>query len=515
MGIAEYHARAALAASQVIAGFDPELFRKTLEETIVGVGVSSEAAMSNEGKVLAELTVRLLARLYPRLEIRIESPDLAGRLISLAQAINPLIEITNGATIGISIGIEPPIFPTTYFAGSCGWDALLSTKSSLRTGSSHNPLGASAAACLAAANTFNRVLMPDWELRSMGELVFSTFSREKANTPDDVPNAEWRLDGDAVLVGAGAIGNGAIWALAMSPLQGTVHIIDPETLELSNLQRYVLATRVDEGRPKVDLAESYFHGPLKPLPHQGNWAQFVEEEGYEWPNAIVALDTASDRRAVQASLPRWVANSWTQPGDLGVSVHNRFDGPGACLSCLYLPTKQLPNQDELIAQSLGIPGLVREVRTLLHIGEGVSRQLIEAIALGLNRPIQDVLPFEGRPIRELYVEGVCGGALISLGSIGASTQELHVPLAHQSALAGVLLAAALVRRSVTADEEGTTITRIDILGGLNDYLTQPALKAGNGLCICEDRDYVTTFQRKYLSTAGGTDRPYGSPYKES
>jgi hypothetical protein len=127
----------------------------------------------------------------------------------------------------------------------------------------------------------------------------------------------------------------------------------------------------------------------------------------------------------------------------------------------------------------------------------VSRQLIEAVAAGLSRPVNDVLAYEGRPVRDLYVEGVCGGGLISLGSTGTPPQELHVPLAHQSALAGVLLAAALVRRSLTADDEGTMITRIDILGGLRDYLTQPALKAGDGLCICADTDYLTAFQAKY------------------
>src|SRR6266403_734495 len=61
-------------------------------------------------------------------------------------------------------------------------------------------------------------------------------------------------------------------------------------------------------------------------------AEFVRTAGYDWPHVLVALDTAADRRSVQASLPKWIANSWTQPGDLGLSVHGQFDGPGACLS---------------------------------------------------------------------------------------------------------------------------------------------------------------------------------------
>jgi len=501
LAIADYHERAALAASQVIAGFEPDLFRETLEQTVVGLGVGSQAAKSNEGKALAELAVRLLARLYPVLELRVELPQEAERLALLARAINPRIEIAKGASVGISIGDGPPTFETTYFAGSNGWDAFLSAREPVKTGSSQNPFGAGIAACLAAGNVFNRVLMPDWEQRTTRELVFSAFERTNKKTPDDISNCGWKLSGDAVLVGAGAIGNGALWALALSQLQGQLHIVDPETLELSNLQRYVLAERSDEGTSKVHLAESHLGGTLKPLPHQQNWAEFVSREGYAWPSVLVALDTAAARRSVQASLPKWIANSWTQPGDLGVSIHGPFNGSGACLCCLYLPSSRLPNEDEVVARALGVPASVMEVRTLLHTGQGVSRQFIEAVAAGLDQPLEHVLPYEGRPLREMYVEGVCGGGIISLGSPGAQPHELHVPLAHQSALAGVLLASALIRHAVLNDEKTTMITRLNVLRAVGDELTQPSLKAGNGLCICDDPDYLEVFQAKWFPSS--------------
>ena len=41
------------------------------------------------------------------------------------------------------------------------------------------------------------------------------------------------------------------------------------------------------------------------------------------------------------------------------------------------------------------------------------------------------------------------------------------------------------------------ITRIDVAGPLADFLTQPTLKAGTGLCVCEDQDYLHAFQEKY------------------
>jgi hypothetical protein len=510
MALADYYQRAAQAASQVIAGFNETSFRASLERTNVGLGVGRQAAGSDEGIALLDLTVRLLARLYPSLGFRIETgaEAEAERLAALARAINPRIEIQEDADIGISVGRGAPPFETTFFAGSNGWDALLSLTEPMPTGSSPNPLGAGAAACLAAANVFKRVLLADWARRVTRDGRFSTFHREKTRTAEHVPNDGWRLIGDGVLVGLGAIGNGAAWALGRAPLDGSLHLVDHQAIELGNLQRYVLAERTAVDRTKVEVAKSHFQGTLEPVPHKRTWVQFLEEHGYQWPHVLVALDTAADRRSVQAALSAWVANAWTQPGDLGLSVHGCFDGPGACLSCLYLPSEQLPNEDELVAHALGVPHLVADIRTLLHTGAGVSAQLLEAVAAGLQRPLDDVLVYKDRPVRELYVEGVCGGELIPLGSAGMPRQELHVPLAHQSVLAGILLAAALIQRAAGTSNKTTMITRVDVLGPLGEYLTQPALKSGSGLCICEDRDYLEAFHEKYdamsESSASGT-----------
>jgi len=172
MALADYYERAALAASQVIAGFDLGLFRRALEEAHVGVSVSANAATSPEGKALADLSVRLLARLYPRLELRIEGAE-GQRLEHLARAINPHIEFREGACVGIAIGADATAFETTYFAGSDGWDALLSETGPLATGSSANPLGAGAAACLAVGRVFNYLLVSGSNAAPIGEVRFN------------------------------------------------------------------------------------------------------------------------------------------------------------------------------------------------------------------------------------------------------------------------------------------------------------------------------------------------------
>jgi hypothetical protein len=169
------------------------------------------------------------------------------------------------------------------------------------------------------------------------------------------------------------------------------------------------------------------------------------------------------------------------------------------VSCLYLPDHALENEDELIAAALGIPDQTIGIRTLLYNGSGIPRSLLDAIAAARDIPIDNLLPFEGRPIRSLYVEGFCGGAVIPLGGLGTPRQEVHVPLAHQSALAGVLLAAGCVQRALGLATEGTHVTRIDLMHPLGSFLTQPAAKDTRQICICQDSDYRAAYGHKYFT----------------
>lgn len=511
MGIAPYFERAALAASEVVDRFDTEAFKAQLLSASVGVSFSAEAAASPEGKALLDLLVRLLARLYPRIDLYCPDRGYARPLRDLATAINPEIEITGlgQAEVGISMGNISSQIREPLFVGTSGWDALISRTSPQSVGNSENPLGAGAAACFAAANLFRRIFpVADGELDE--ELRFSTFSFSREPTPLSVPNAGWRLHDDAVLAGVGAIGMGAAWALQRAPIAMTMHLVDGEALELSNLQRYVLARFSDVGRPKVAIVSGRGNSPAQFVRHEITWRQFVSEFGFRWSWALAAFDSAQARRELQASLPRWVANAWTQSGDLGVSVHPRFGSPGACVTCLYLPDGPTLNEDQLVARALGIPDRWAEVRNLLHLGAPVTAALLADIARGLDLPEEALRPFEGQPIRDLYVRGVCGGALLQLARPGQSPREVHVPLAHQSALAGVLLAARLAREATGLELRETRVARIDVQRPVNREVEQPALSRRDGRCICDDPDYVTTYNAKYGTGSSPTRVDPGS-----
>ncbi len=106
MALADYYARSALAASQVLAGFDEERIRAVLADTRVGITIGADAANCWEGRALLDLLIRLLARLYPTLVIRSETgaQEAADDAMSLARRVNPQIEFESEATVEVVVG---------------------------------------------------------------------------------------------------------------------------------------------------------------------------------------------------------------------------------------------------------------------------------------------------------------------------------------------------------------------------------------------------------------------------
>ena len=491
VAIPDYFQRNAVAISQSISGLDEQRLESRLADVCIGVTIGPDAG-GDEGRAMADLLVRLLARLYPSIVIRDEGEgDDGDELSALARRINPRIDLSGQPTIEVVVGTAHPRWKTarTVFSGSNGWSARLSTRKPQGCGESNNPFGAGLAACMAAADVFRRVFLRGEELDGDSEFAVPN-AGETANDVGDVSGNV----GSVVLAGAGAIGNAAAWALSRTQVEGSIEIVDHEAVDLGNLQRYVLAERDDENRPKAPFVAGKFNGKLRAKAHECRLAEFLEKKRHNVDNLLLALDSAKDRCAAQASLPRRIANAWTQPGDLGVSSHDFLEG--ACVNCLYLTDGEQKNEDQIIAESLGVPDRLMQVRILLHKNEGASKDLIEAIATARNVPLAKLLPFEGRPLRTLYAEGFCGGAVIPLGQAGKPANDVHVPLAHQSALAGVLLAAAGVRMGLSEDAD-SVVAQYDVLKPQEQFQVYPVAKDPRGRCICQDQDYLAVYRKKY------------------
>ena len=491
MAIPDYFRRNAVAIAQAVSGLDEERLETKLRDVCVGVTIGSDAGGS-EGRAAADLLVRLFARLYPALAFRDESDTGAdGEAADLALRVNPRIDLSEDPTIEVVIGSASGTqgVRRIIFVGSNGWTATLSSRHPQTSGNTKNPFGAGLAACLAAADVFRHLFVPDGELDTDMDFAVPFGSDDAGVDPDVTADV-----GSLVLAGAGAIGNATAWALSRAQLRGSIEIVDAEAIDFGNLQRYVLAERADENTQKANFIAERFVGTLQAEAHSCRLAEFLQSRDSRTDLLLLALDSAQDRRAAQASLPRRIANAWTQPHDLGVSVHNFTHG--ACVSCLYQPNGQQRSEDVVIAEAFGIPDKLMDVRNLLHSNGGAPRNLLEAIAAASGVKLETLLPFEGRPLRSLYSDGFCGGAVIPLDAIGAPADDVHVPLAHQSALAGVLLAAAAVK--LAQDEpEHSAVAQFDVLKPQERFQVYPVAKNPEGRCICQDKDYVDVYREKF------------------
>lgn len=513
MAVANFFDKAAMAASQILSGVDHSSFAAALGEQNIGLAFDDSAAGSAEGRHTLELSLNLLARLYPRVSIIADGAAAAAAvagLVSAARAINPDIEIgadAAGVTTFLTVGgSEIRAAVPVVYAGSDGWVARVSTRGPVGSGGTDNPFGACAAACFGAANVFRAAFgahlpagTPDEDL-TLSLVDYDPRAERPANP------ALTAVDlGESYLVGIGAIGNGAVWALARTPgLSGILHAVDGEEAELSNLQRYVLTSQESVGSSKAAIVAGQFRGTgLDVRPHHGQWGDFLRGvPGWHFERVAVAVDSDRDRVAVQAALPRWVANAWTQPGDLGVSRH-AFLGEDACLSCLYLPEGEGQSLDRIIAEAIRLPDAFMEIRTMLHLNIPVGRELLERAAEAMGVGLDDLLRFENESVMSFYTQAVCGGVVLRLGGTlggGSKNQTAAVPLAFQSALAGVMLAAELViHAGELRPHPLPATTKVDLLRPLASHLSIPARKHPSGRCICQDEDYRNAYVNKYGS----------------
>ena len=301
MAIPDYFQRNAVAVSQVISGLDEQRLASRLADVCIGVTIGADAG-GDEGRATADLLVRLLVRLYPSIIIRDEGAGGVGDEVrALARRINPRVDLSGQPTIGVVVGTARPRWKTdrVVFAGSRGWSGKLSTRGPQGCGASNNPFGAGVAACLAAADVFRHVFLPGAELGGECEIAVPNVG-ERATDEEDLDGNV----GSVVLAGAGAIGNAVAWALSRTRVEGSIEIVDHESMDLGNLQRYVLAERDDEKRPKAPFVAGRFSGKLSASAHECTLAEFLQKQGHRVDNLLLALDSSKDRCAAQASLPR-------------------------------------------------------------------------------------------------------------------------------------------------------------------------------------------------------------------
>ena len=242
---------------------------------------------------------------------------------------------------------------------------------------------------------------------------------------------------DTYLAGAGAVGNGFLFALQHFNVSGSIVIVDPDGVSDGNLNRCIFFTDADIDKPKAQrLAENAApHFPNLKLPPEVRTLQELGrlKEDDRWlKRLIVGVDSRRTRRKLQGEIPREVFDASTTGIVEGVFHHHEQPTEAACLSCIYHETADELAREQHIAEVLGV--------TL----EDVKQHHISAnAAQRIHARYPDVAfdRIQGQAYDSLF-KALCSERKL----LGPDNRQVLAPFAFVSVLAGAYLAIEVVRR---------------------------------------------------------------------
>jgi hypothetical protein len=464
-----------------------ESLKSTLEK--ITVGVKCGAKLKQNDMWIAELSTNLLSRLYPRIAIIGSEPECSS-LRNLATRINPNIELVHEAPGSTTLCVGSACVDGGLYPHAGGWVASVIHSGPRATGA-RNPYSAATAATLACAEMFRRIF-----LKSGPEQDFSISLLDFSSTSGATLTLAGANLGEVQFVGVGAIGNAALWVLAHHEgLQGRLSLVDPEKLTLLNLQRYVLGFYSDASRPKVILGqEALVPSELSIEKYESSLEDYARAHGgLNIPTLCISVDNVAARRSAQALLPRLVINGWTGEQALGSSWHI-FSKDAACLACLYHPHGPGMSATEQAAKALGLSA--ERAAVLWVTPQTLNDDDIEKAAKSLGVHVNELDPWRGKRLGDLYTDVVCGAIPLDVAGVG---RVETVPLAHQSVLAGILMAVELLKRThpklCSMSQPETLVSWDDILRPPPRIWCKP--RAREKGCICGDEDYQGAYKSKW------------------
>jgi hypothetical protein len=505
MALANFFDKIALSAAQMLKGYNRQDFEQLLLQEHIVVYFTNEAALSFEGEHLLRLLVNLLGRLYPNLTIANANGEaLVAELQTVAKSINPVIDLDCNDQATVAVVVGDCVYDKAgcvYYIGADNWNIHFSRSIAVICGTTKNPVGCGAAACIAAANVFRTVFRKQLpHSQPDGDFVLSMLDF-KFNPLNNGPQLLPLVLKDLIVVGLGAIGNAFIWTLSeLEQLTGKITMIDHDPVALSNLQRYILTDQNSIFRSKPELAKEFFRGKegLEVVPQNKKWTEWISSRGkWDLDTVTICVDNVQDRVLVQGALPKKLFNAWTQQENLGVSRHTDFIA-APCLCCLYFPTSIKKSISQEIADALNISEHERVIRTYLANHALVDQSLLTMICDRNNIPYEELIPFLGKPVQSFYAEVICGGVLMRLNPdiAGQFSTSMQVPTAFESAFAGVLLAAEVIKSEIGYINHLKTTSQFNLIRAINPYIDVNIAKVDG--CICKDDDFQRSWLQKHI-----------------
>ena len=479
--MAEYFEQVS-SATLTHTSLSPDTLNRLLADLSIALVVCPGASADPNAVVTASLAANLLGRFYPRVHVEAPAP-LRATLERTLKESNPRIELAppkkSHRQVALVVGGGDTAIGDAVRASSSGWIGAVDRDLS-RTARSGppNPVGASISACLAAGEVFKSALRTG---KPTSHREVSGLDFDGGGEDDELSGYAFR---ELTLFGVGAVGSAVVWLLQHLNLDGSrIVLVDPEAVDLSNLQRYILFSKADVGIEKVEKAQSALESAgATTVGYAVRLEQFADfrPKNIDLELCGVTVDNISGRRSAQALLPRVLVNGWTSDHGLGVSLHKIRDSDSACAACLY-QGQEARNPIKVLARLLKLDEKV--AAELWLKGKPPPASLLQDLVDAGNLEPELAQRVRGRPLPELYQPLVCGSRLLAETK---ASDTVAVPLAHQSALCGVLTAAALL--SWDRRRPGVVSQWPDILGRVPSRWVQPTNGPASG-CFCRDESY--------------------------
>ena len=256
----------------------------------------------------------------------------------------------------------------------------------------------------------------------------------------------------AVLAGAGAIGNGFVYALLLCKVKGTLDVVDDDIVSDGNLQRCLFFEEPQVGLDKCECLCELITSLVSDViarPHKARLQNVEFKRPGAWlKKLVVAVDSPRARRALQNELPGEVFDSSTTGIEEVVFHFNKQPTELACLSCAYHESPEEAAHEQHVANVLGVS--LAEVKS-----ERISHDAAEKIRL--RYPDVSLTELDGLAYDTLF-KRLCGAQKLRM----PEGKQVLAPFAFVSVMAGTILAMEFIRR---AARPGTSL--------FNDWVISP------------------------------------------
>lgn len=408
----------------------------------------------------------------------------------------------NKPILSVIIGNKKVNVQNPLYLSSNGWSIYLSRRKPCPWKTfTRNPLSAIYIAALAVGEVF-KILIKDYvSVEIMDDFIYDFITHGKTEQPVIDPLLPSYLNINLTLIGCGALGQAIAFALDQFELRGKITLIDPDIIDESNKQRYLLAFNENIGSNKAKFLSMYLlnnkNNLLTALEflHPYEISITLQESLFNMENVFISVDNKRTRVNLQAALPKIIWNIWTDTSErilrYGIGKHD-FTNESQCLACAYYPKVDVPNQMELNASLLGKSQ--EEINRRMEQNDIITKEDLNYLMNNFTIPpdqLNRIQNLVGRPFSNIF-HGECG-----IYNVKLFEKHEPTPATHVSVMAGVYSVIQFLLNELEI-KNGHLIESVAEFNAFA-YPNEDCFikKKRHPNCICNDPIYQEVFKNKW------------------